>query len=111
MPKLINSLNNWNSDSFSLTLKSEIENLKTGTLPLDKGVSQGGFVDDDNIAVTVLNASDDEHFIQARVGIFFTEIVICCGCGDEPMAQNAYCEMRIGIDKATAEAVFTVMPS
>lgn len=110
MPKFINSLRDWGSDSFPQTLKSEIENLKTGALPLDKGVFQGGYIDDSNLAITVLHVTDDEKTIQAKVGIFFTEIVAGCSCGDEPMEQNAYCEMQISIDKATAEAEFAVTP-
>lgn len=110
MPKFTKSLHGWKSASFTQTLKSEIQNLKTGTLPLDKGVSQGGYIDDSNLAITVLHVTDDEKTIQAKVGIFFTEIVACCGCGDEPMEQNAYCKMRISIDKTTAEAEFAVTP-
>lgn len=109
MPKLTNSLQDWNSGSFSTTLKNEVENLEVGTLPLEKGTSQGGFVDDSNIAVTVLRTIDDEKNILANVGIFFTEIVINCGCGDDPMPINAYCEMQIRINKNTAEADINVM--
>ena len=110
MTKFTNSLRDWKSGSFTQTLKSEIENLKTGSLPLNKGVFQGGYIDDSNLAITVLSFTDDEKSIQAKVGIFFTEIVACCGCGDEPMEQNAYCKMRISIDKTTAEAEFAVTP-
>ena len=111
MPKLANSLRDWPSAAFTQTLKDEISNLESGTLPLDKGVSQGGYVDDSNLATTVLHIADDERAIHARVGIFFTEIVGTCGCGGEPMLQNAYCEMRISIDKVSAEAQFSVMQS
>ncbi len=109
MPKLLNSLHAWKSDSFVQTLKSEIENLKTGILPLEKGISQGGLVDDSDIAVTVLGFADDEDAIQVDVGIFFTEVVGGCSCGDEPMANNVYCEMQIRIEKATAEAKMLVL--
>lgn len=110
MPKLINSLRDWKSASFTQTLKNEISSLGSGTLPLGKGISQGGYVDDSNLATTVLHVADDERAIHARVGIFFTEIVGSCGCGAEPMPQNAYCEMRISIDKTSAEAEFEVIP-
>lgn len=110
MAKLINALRDWNSDAFTQTLKTEIVNLKSGTLPLNKGVMQGGHVDDSNIAPTLLRVSEDEKCIRADVGIFFTEIVGSCGCGAEPMPQNAYCELRISIDKTTAEAAFFLIP-
>ena len=111
MLRFLNSLRDWKTDSFAQTLKSEIENLKTGVLPLEKGVSQGGIIDDSDIAVTVFGATDDEELIQAKVGIFFTEIVGCCGCGDEPMANNVYCEMQIKINKVTAETEIKVLPN
>ncbi|BCB26240.1 hypothetical protein SKTS_11260 [Sulfurimicrobium lacus] len=110
MPKLANSLRNWPSAAFTQTLKDEIGALESGTLPLQKGVSQGGYVDDSNLTCTVLRVTDDERTIHARVGVFFTEIVASCGCGAEPMPQNAYCEMLVSIDKASAEAQFAVLP-
>jgi len=109
MPKLANSLHDWNTDVFSRTLKHELEHLPAGTLPLEKGVAQAGMVDDSNITATILNFSDNDKMIQAKVGIFFTEIVINCGCGDDPMPTNAYCEMRITIDKTTAKTEFNIL--
>jgi len=109
MPRLLNSLRAWNLDTFAQTLKDELEHLQAGTLPLDKGVAQGGFVDDNDISATILNFSDNEAAIQANVGIFFTEIVINCGCGDDPFETNAYCEMHISIDKTTGQAEFEVL--
>ena len=109
MQKLLNSLHAWQSEAFNETLKNELEQLEPGVLPLDKAVSQGGYVDDSHITATVLHADEDEHAIQARVGIFFTEIVINCGCGDDPMETNAYCVMQIRIDKTTGQAEFEVL--
>lgn len=109
MPKLLNSLHAWGSDSFFQTLKNELEQLEPGVLPLNKAVLQGGYVDDSRITATVLHANEDEHAIQARVGIFFTEIVINCGCGDDPMETNAYCLLQISIDKTTGQAEFEVL--
>lgn len=108
MTKLIHALSDWKTDAFASTLRAEIMNLETGILPLEKGVFQGGYIDDSNIEVTVLGAADDEKHVHAHVGIFFTEIVACCGCGDEPMAQNAYCEVEVSINKTNAKAVFSV---
>ena len=110
MPKLANSLRDWPSAAFAQTLKEEIGALEAGTLPLQKGVSQGGYVDDSHLTCTVLRVADDERAIRARVGVFFTEIVASCGCGAEPMPQNAYCEMLVSIDKTSAEVQFEVLP-
>jgi hypothetical protein len=109
MPKLLNSLRAWHSASFFQTLKNDLEQLEPGVLPLARAVTQGGYVDDSHITATVLHAEDDAQTIQARAGIFFTEIVINCGCGDDPMETNAYCELRIRIDKTTAQADFEVV--
>jgi hypothetical protein len=109
MARLINSLRDWGLPEFSQTLKSEIASLGPSTLPLDKAISPGSHVDDSQLSATVLNAADAGDAIQAKVGIFFTEIVASCGCGDEPMPKPAYCEMRITIDKATADAIFAIV--
>ena len=75
MLKLPNILSAWNMATFKQFLKSEIESLPAGSLPLEKGTTEGGYVDDSNISVTVLQTHDDEQYIQAKLGIFFTEIV------------------------------------
>jgi hypothetical protein len=94
---------------FGTVLKHQLENLPSGTLPLYQGTSQGGYVDDSDISVTILEIREDEHRIQARAGVFFTEIIVGCSCGDDPMPVNAYCELLIQLDKTTAEAKFEVI--
>lgn len=111
MPIFIEVLRAWNTDAFAATLKSELEGLPPGTLPLLKGTSRGGLPDDRKITVMLLSTADAQDSIQARVGIFFTEIMAGCSCGDEPMSLQAYCELRVSIDKTTAEAEFTLLPS
>jgi hypothetical protein len=103
-PKFPKSLRAWQTDAFDRTLKGEVEDMNGQTLPLSAGTSQGGFVDDHRITATVLTVTDDECSIVADVGVFFTEIVAGCSCGDEPDSINAYCRMQIRIDKTTAEA-------
>jgi hypothetical protein len=107
---LSDTLRAWGDADFDRTLKQELCALPSGTLPLAMGTSQGGYVDDGNIAVTVLSANDDARSVQARVGILFTEVVPSCSCGDEPLEANAYCVVQIRIDKATAEATFAAVP-
>ena len=110
MSRFTHSLRNWGSDSFAQTLKDEIECLQKGELPLEQGTSQGGHVDDSNISATILSIVDGDELIQAKVGVFFDEIVGGCSCGDEPITENAYCEIQVSIDKKTAEAEFAVIP-
>ena len=108
-PRLVDSLSAWGSAAFVRTLRAEIKALPTGELPLTQATSQGGHIDDRNLEVTVFHVEDDRHTLLANVGIFFTEVVICCGCGDDPMPTNAYCRMQVKIDKVTAEAQFAVI--
>ena len=108
-PELLDALQETQPGVFEKVLKHELENQPAGTLPLEKGTNRGGFVDDSDISVTVINVKQDEHSIQARVGVFFTEIVAGCGCGDDPMPENAFCEMLISIDRTTCAAEFEVI--
>jgi len=109
MPKLPDALQQCRSSSFKNALKRELENLPAGALPLEQGTSRGGFVDDSDISVSVIYATKNDNCIQAKVGVFFTEIITGCSCGDEPVAENAYCEMLIRIDNTTSEAEFIVI--
>jgi hypothetical protein len=58
----------------------------------------------------LLHAADDPNSIRAKVGIFFDEILGGCSCGEEPASLQSYCELLVRIDKATAEAQFSVLP-
>jgi hypothetical protein len=109
LPGLLDALQRSLPGSLEKALKQELENLPAGTLPLEKGTSRGGFVDDSDISVTVIKVEQNENGIQAKVGVFFTEIIVGCGCGDDPMPENAYCEMLISIDRRTATARFEVV--
>ena len=109
MITLPRSLRSWGTDRFALTLKEEVRALPAGTLPLQNAVAQGGLVDESDLALTVFHSEDDARGIRTNVGVFFTEIVINCGCGADPMPQNAYCTMQITIDKVTADTAFHVL--
>ena len=110
MPQLPNSLNDWPHDSYARTIKNELQSLTQGTLPLEKGLTGGGMVDDSNITVTVFESSENEQQIQTKVTIFFTEIDGGCSCsGDAPYELHAHCTMLVKIDRSTAEATFEVV--
>lgn len=109
MTTLPKSLTAWNSDAFKSILKQELLDLNPENLPLEKGTSQGGYVDGKNLGATILSASDTTQTIIVTAGFFFTEIVICCGCGDDPVPTNAYCEMEICIDKNNANTSFRII--
>jgi len=108
MIKFSHSVEHYPCEEFSAILKAEIEQCDRKKLPLEKGTAQGGYVGDEPITATVLSVTDQAGRIHAHVGIFFTEIVICCGCGDDPMPANAYCEMDFEIDRQSGEATIKV---
>jgi hypothetical protein len=110
MPDLPITLQHHQSPRLAEVLNEEIRQLPAGTLPLHRGTTQGGYVDETDIRLSVLAVSDDGQVVNIKSGVFFTEIVINCGCGDDPVETSAYCEMLISIDKATAGAAFEVLP-
>jgi hypothetical protein len=110
VPQFTNALRAWPSAGFAATLKREIEALDSGSLPLAAAAGQGRYVDDASITASVLRVDEAEGAIEAAVGVFFTAVVGSCGCGDEPYAENAYCELRVRIDRATGEAEFALSP-
>ena len=109
MPTLIQSINAWPGDAFNATLKAEIENLPLNLLPLDKATTRGGYVGEDKISCTILNTREQADFIHIKTAIFFTEILICCGCGDDPVPENAYCELGVTLNRQTGNAQFEIL--
>lgn len=61
----------------------------------------------------VLGVSEENNFIRARAGIFYTSIIAGCSCADDPTPiseLNEYCEVQLDIDKQTAEATIVLQP-
>jgi hypothetical protein len=109
MPRLVESLHAWGTASFASVLKTQLKALPAGELPLTEATSQGGHIDDSDLEITVFQVAEDARTIRASVGVFFSEIVICCGCGDEPMPTNGYCKLLVRIDRLSGDARFAVM--
>jgi hypothetical protein len=103
-----NSLRAWNTDAFAGTLKADILGLGAGVLPLHEAAA-GGCIDEADVEITVLGSSESATSIHANIGIFFSEVIAGCSCGDEPVASNAYCELRVSIDKGSGQARFEVI--
>ena len=110
MAELHDALRAWGTEAFAPLLKRAIEGLAPGTLPLDRATAHGGRADDRAITVTVIGATDAGTHVDARVGVFFAEVIAGCSCGDEPFAVPAYCEMAVRIEKATGAAAITLIP-
>jgi len=109
MTKLTEVLADWGTNRFAQTIKREILALPPGTLPLQRAVTQGGIVQDGATDATLLAFEEDDQAIHCRLGIFFTETVGGCSCGDEPFTTEHYCEIRLHIDKASAAADFSLV--
>ena len=109
MPQFTIPLSKWNTDLFNASLKNEIQNLKSGVLPLHLATTQGGMVDDSNISASIISSSENDDCIQAKVGVFFNEIIGGCNCHDDPVSENTYCEIHVSINKQTADTLFTVI--
>ncbi len=108
-PRFAGALLDWGTPRFDQTLKNEIEALEVACLPLSRGTGSGGRIDGSDLAVTVISARENGLTVQARVGVFFTEIVGGCSCGDEPFSQPAYCMLQVTIEKQTACAGFELI--
>ena len=107
MVTLNESLSDWNTATFSATLKSELERLRSDVLPISHVIGDGNRLDDSDLGIIINGVSDDETHIIARVGVFFNEIVSCTTCGGgSGMCDEAYCELQVTIDKSTGEASF-----
>ena len=105
---LHNSLRAWNTATFAATLRAEILGLGAAALPLHEAAAAGS-VDAGDIELTVLGSTDSATEIHVNVGVFFTEIIAGCSCGDEPSTNNAYCELQVSIDKSTGLARFALI--
>ena len=92
------------------TIARELEALPAEDLPLHAYCSQGGWVDDSQLAVSVLELRPDTHCVMARVGVFFTELVGGCNCQDDPAKVNAYGVFEIRIDRISGLASPKISP-
>lgn len=109
--RLPRALAAWGSSHFASVLKAELESLGAGSLPLDQGVFQGGYADESGITALVMRFAGVGAVIEAKVGIFFTEVVGGYGCPIEPIERSSYCEMMVRIDRSTAETAFSLIPT
>lgn len=106
-------MNAWSAPNFKDVLKKEIEQLDAGQLPLQQGLSAGSHVQGDKFTVMVLGVSEEDNFIRARAGVFYTSIIAGCSCADDPTPiseLSEYCEVQLDIDKKTAETTVTLAP-
>jgi len=93
-------------------LKQELEQLGADQLPLQQGLSASSVALDDPVSVMITGVSEDRGFIHVRAGIFYSGIIAGCSCADDPTPvseNNEYCEVRLAIDKTTAETTISLL--
>lgn len=104
---LLASLRAWDTPEFAATLKRELAE-HANELPLQQALTGTSAVSDEAIAVVLLDVQANVEKIEAKVGIFFGGILAGCSCADDPTPiepQTEYCELRLAIDRRTAETV------
>jgi len=109
MIKLPQSVKYWKTDLFNQTLKSEIAKINSTDLLIQNACTQGGVFKENSLSITVLAHDEDTNTIFIKIGLFFSEIVPSCSCGDDPLEINNYCECNISINKINTEATLTLM--
>ena len=96
--KLVDSVGAFGTPTFAEVLRRELLGLPDGVLPIPG--EQGGLIDPESLGLTLLSSCADAERIEVVVGVFFTEIVGGCSCGDEPFEVNSYTELRLRIERA-----------
>ncbi len=106
------ALSAWGTPGFGDILKREIELLGADRLPLQQGLSISSHVTAEPITVMINNIAESEGVIRVRAGILYSGVIGGCSCADDPtpVSENTeYCEIRLDIDKATAETRVTLV--
>ena len=112
MIRLRRSLDAWGTPDFAAMLCDELQQLDPEDLALQQGLSRGSYALGDGLGVMLLGVDEGPESISARAGLFFTAVIAGCSCADDPTpveAVSEYCEVRIDVDKTTAEARVTLL--
>ena len=113
MIRLRKSLDAWGTPAFEGVLRDEIARLGAGSLPLQQGLSAGSYASDENLRVMIIGVAEESDVIRVKAGLCYTGIIAGCSCADDPTpvdGHTEYCEVRIDIDKTTAEADISLLP-
>lgn len=112
MIRLTKTLNAWGTPAFGDILKDEIAQLGSEQLPLQQGLSTSSYALDNKLNARIISVSEEANVIRVKVGIFYTGIIAGCSCADDPTPineNNEYCEVRLDINKITAETAITLL--
>jgi hypothetical protein len=101
------SLNVYGDSFFEDTLKKEIEQFDARLLPLQQGLSAGGYALYDTFNAMIISTSVKENHLFVKAGIFYHGVIAGCSCADDPSPTDQtteYCEVLFKIDRSTGEA-------
>jgi hypothetical protein len=96
----------WKTPGFDQTLKGELEATDAAQLPLQQGLTLSSMVSEEPFSVIVIDSGETRTSIQCRVSIIYAGIIAGCSCADDPTPldrQTEYCELRLEIDKVSAD--------
>ena len=106
MFQLSKSLSAFGSSTFEKIFKEEVEQLNAKLLPLQQGLSSGGYALYDSFKVMVISASQHNKNLLIKAGIFYHGVIAGCSCADDPSPTDVtteYCEVLFEIDRETGE--------
>lgn len=95
-----------------LKQEQEIERRSIEHLPLKLGLTTGNYVLANPHTAMVNSVSDSGSFIGITAGVFYQSVIAGCSCADDPTPVNEnseYCEIRLEIDKLTAQTIVTLV--
>ena len=101
------SLNEFNDPGFESSLKKEIEQFDAKLLPLQQGLSAGGYALYDSFKVMIIGVSDRGEHFHVKAGIFYHGVIAGCSCADDPSPTDVtteYCEVLFEVDRVSGEA-------
>jgi hypothetical protein len=102
----------WDTPEFRAIFLAELTQFGPGVLPLQQGLEHSSYALEDDIRLVVVGMEQAGDAIHVQVGIFYTGLVPGCSCADDPTPvepQNEYCEARVIIDRASGEAVISLV--
>lgn len=92
---------------FAQSLKSEIERLDARLLPLQQGLSVGGYALFDDVRAMIISIEEQGQSLQVKAGLFYRGVIAGCSCADDPTPMDEtseYCEVVFEIERGSGEA-------
>ena len=112
MFQLLKSPHHFGDSDFEGILKKEIEQLDAKLLPLQQGLSVGGYALYDTFKVMIIGVSERDNNLIVKAGIFYHGVIAGCSCSDDPSPTDVtteYCGVMFEIDRATGEATVALV--